>query len=122
MSQFNLVLQPSGSPSCCLACGGAVGPFIDLQLPFVKVPTAIGVLDSEGPVHLCVGTVENPGCVVQMGRMSGLMVDVSTLAELQEHVRELNAEIAELHATLAKKTLKVEDVIQSMQLKKEVAV
>lgn len=122
MSAFNLVQQPSGSPACCLACGGVGGPFIDLQLPFVKVPTAIGVLDSEGPVQLCVGTVENPGCVVQMGRMSGLMVDTVILVEMQEHVKALNTEVAELQGALGKKTVKVEDVIGLMRAREEATV
>lgn len=111
MSAFNLVQQPSGSPSFCLACGGSRGPFIDLQLPFVKVPTAIGVLDADGSVYLCVGTDENPGCAVQIGRMSGLMVDTSILHDLQRINEQHREEIAELRGLLSKKSLTVGDVM-----------
>jgi len=99
-----------------MACGTNAGPLIDFDIPFIKVPTAVGIMDANGGLYLCVGTVENPGCAVQVGRMTGMMVDTSKLEELQAHVENLNTEITELTALLSKKTLTVGDVVDTLRL------
>lgn len=111
MPQFNLIQAADRSPSCCMACGGTAGPFIDFDVPYIKVPTDIGVLDATGGVYLCVGTPENPGCVIQAARMTGRMVDTSKLEEQEEHNATLHEEIADLRGALSKKTITVGDAM-----------
>ena len=112
MGQFNFVQTTNRSPGCCMACGAAVGPFIDLSIPFIKVQTALGVMDTEAGVYLCAGTAGNPGCAVHIGRLTGVMVDTVKLEEAHEVIRELNDEVAELRKQLAGKSVKVEDLLR----------
>jgi len=96
-----------------MCCGTVVGPFIDLDVPFIEVPTSLGILDAEGGTYLCVGDSDNPGCAVQIGRLTGLMVDTSKLNEAQAHSEDLNTEIVTLRAWLAKKNISVKDLLDS---------
>ncbi len=113
MGQFQYVQQAQRSPGYCMCCGAVVGPFIDLSVPFVKVPTAIGILDAEGGVYLCVGTADNPGCAVQIGRLTGMVVDTAKLDEAVAHAETLNTEIASLRGAIAKKSVTVKDLLDS---------
>jgi len=110
MSQFKIVQAADRSPSCCMVCGRNDGPFIDFDVPFIKVPTAIGVLDSNGGLYLCVGNDNNPGCAVQVGRMSGQMVDFTELVAMEAHALTLADKLAEANALLKKKTVTVGEV------------
>ena len=113
MGQFIYTQQATRSPGVCMACGNVNGPFVDLSIPFIKVPTAIGVLDAESGVYLCVGSEINPGCAVGIGRLTGLMVDTVKLAEAHGVIGELNEEVAELRKQLsAKASVKVEDLLR----------
>jgi hypothetical protein len=96
-----------------MCCGATTGPFVDLQVPFVKVPTAIGILDAEGGVYLCVGTPENPGCAVGIGRLTGQLVDITKIKEMHDVNETLNQEIAGLRGALSKKTLHIGDLVTS---------
>lgn len=111
MSQFNLVQAPARSPACCMACGSTRGPFIDFDIPFIKVATAVGIMDAEAGVYLCVGNEDNPGCIVQAARMSGLMVDTAILHDIQKINAAQRDEIAELQSKLTQKTVKLADVL-----------
>jgi len=113
MPQFNFCQTATRAPGICMACGTPVGPFIDLSLTFVKVPTALGVMDAEGVNYLCVGTVENPGCAVHIGTMTGKVVEAVAYEQLREHAGMLNQEIAELRGALSKKTVSVKDLIDN---------
>lgn len=98
-----------------MACGTTLGPFIDFDIPFIKVATAVGTIDAEAGIYLCVGTDENPGCVVQAARMSGLMVDTAILQDVQRINATQRDEIAELQAKLAQKSVKLADVLPLLQ-------
>lgn len=111
MPHLDFVAQAQRSPSTCICCGNHNGPFIDMKMEMVSIATAIGVQQLSGAAYLCVGNEENPGCAVQIGRLTGVMVDASKLAEMKEHAETLNQEIVELRASLSKKSLKVEDVL-----------
>ena len=118
MPYIDYVTKADRSPSSCMTCGNINGPFVDLKLPEVRFATPNGIQHTEAWCYLCVGSEENPGCAVQVGRMTGLQVDVATLRELQEHCETLNQEIADLRAALAKKTIKVGDVIDLFGLER----
>lgn len=107
MSQMRVVEKAERSPSCCAVCGGNNAPFVDLQLISFRVNTPVGVQEIEGTVYLCVGTPENPGCAVQVGRLSGQLADVSTVAEMQEQLDSLEAQLAKMTTTLKTKTIKL---------------
>lgn len=113
MGQFTYVQEANRSPGYCMCCGEVNGPFIDLSLPFVKVASAIGVIDAEAQSYLCVGNAERPGCAVQIGRLTGLTVDTAKMDELHEVAQSLNQEIAELRAALSKKQVTVGDLVSA---------
>lgn len=77
MSEFRIIENPDRSPSSCVACGSHVGPFVDLDTTIAQVSTTVGVMDLDIGFLLCVGSAESPGCVVQMARQTGLMIDKS---------------------------------------------
>lgn len=110
MSEFRLVQNAERSPTMCAACGGNKGPFIDLDVTTFSIATASGwtpIVD--GTLYLCVGSAENPGCVVQAARKSGLTADVVQLEELAVQLDAAKEEIEKLRAIAKKKTLSLAD-------------
>lgn len=113
MPQLNFVEQATRSPTGCLLCGTQKGPFIDCHIPQITFWSATGNQTIDSYVYVCVGSEENPGCSVQMGRITGALVDRGVVADLQDMIEGLNSEVADLRNALLKKQLKVEDVIAS---------
>lgn len=110
MPEFRIVQHADRSPSMCVACGANAGPFIDVDISTFSIATPTGwtpIVD--GTVYLCVGTHNNPGCAVQIGRKSGLMADQVVLEEALLENEQLRAEIAELKAIGKKKTISLAD-------------
>lgn len=113
MPQLSYVEKATRSPTGCIMCGTQAGPFIDCNVPQITFWTAEGNKTVDTWVYVCVGSEENPGCAVQMGRLTGHLVDTFKMYELGQLNHNLNGEVAELRAQLAKKTLKVDDLISS---------
>lgn len=109
MAEARMVQHAERSPSACVACGTNKGPFIDLDVSIFKLPTATGMMDVDGALYLCIGTPANPGCVVQIARKTGLMIDVELYEEKREEIDHLSQRIADLEALMTKKTIRLED-------------
>lgn len=110
MPEFRIVQHADRSPSMCVACGANTGPFIDVDISTFSIATPTGwtpIVD--GTVYLCVGTRENPGCAVQIGRKSGHLADALLLEDAQLENEQLHAEVAELKAIGKKKTISLAD-------------
>lgn len=107
MPQFKRAEKAERSPSFCVACGGNNAPFIDLSLISFQVGSANGLVEIPGNIYLCVGTPENPGCAVQIGRLTGQLVDIGTVAEMQQLIDTQQQHLAEANASLRKKTVTV---------------
>jgi hypothetical protein len=101
MAEFRLIAHAERSPTTCIACGRHTGPFIDLNSTILQVPTTVGVMDLDIAFYLCVGDAEQPGCVVQMARMTGQMVDATTHAETAMRLSSAKARIEELESRQA---------------------
>jgi hypothetical protein len=96
-----------------MCCGTTTGPFVDLSVPFIKVATALGVMDAEGGTYLCVGRAETPGCAVQIGRVTGLVVDIAAAEELLVSLSDARSESASLREQMKLKTLTVGDLVEA---------
>lgn len=116
MAEFRKVAVAERSPTTCISCGQHEGPFIDLNTTIASVPTQVGLTDLDIGFYLCVGNAERPGCVVQMARMTGLMIDSSTFEELRAELAVSSAKIDELGELLTealkKRTIPGETVMQ----------
>lgn len=110
MPQIRYVEHAERSPSGCFLCGRQTGPFIDCNVPRVQFWTPTGSQIVDTWVYVCVGIEENPGCAVQVARMSGLMVDRSMHDDVLGINSQLNGEIAELRGLLSKKTVTVAEL------------
>lgn len=113
MPQLSYTEEARRSPTGCILCGTQKGPFIDCNVPQITFWHATGNKTVETWVYVCVGSPENPGCAVQMGRLTGALIDRTVIGELQEMIGNLNQEVAELRNALSKKSLKVSDVVAS---------
>ena len=115
MPELRLVEKSDRSPSGCVFCGSQLGPFVDTSVEVIQFWTASGVQSTRTRMYVCVGSTENPGCAVQIGRRTGLMVDKSKMEEMQKYVEDLHSEIASLQATVAQKTVKIGEVGEWLQ-------
>ena len=79
MPDFNLVAQPSASPTKCRFCGDFAGPMIDTR---VDDPVY-------GRIYICAPTEQRTGCVGQIAQMCGLRssADVDLLAAQVEDLQ-----------------------------------
>lgn len=85
MTDLLLVKHATASPTTCLMCGTAKGPFIDTRRSF----------PGYGHAFICVGDDYISGCVVQMGRIAGMednqesRLKDANLTLLRERVQKL---------------------------------
>ena len=104
MSEYKVVQNAQFSPTKCAFCGSHGGPFIDTHTEY----------HGYGHVYICAGSIETPGCVVQMARMVGCL-DAAQAAEVAVHTAELLDEIERLEIRLAQvaasKEIKVSDLL-----------
>lgn len=91
-------LSPS-SRRGCLICGTSDGTFVRVQARNARIATANGVKTTDADVYLCAGHDKREGCVVQMGRLLG-MVTASQVAELEQRIRTLDTDAAGLRASI----------------------
>jgi hypothetical protein len=70
--QFNIVPEPTLSPTCCFLCRGGAGPFVHVQgIKIVGIVTAEGPKEIVGGVYICIGSGPNSGCLPQMVELAG---------------------------------------------------
>lgn len=62
MPDFHHVEHATGSPTMCILCGEAVGPFIDTGVQ----------KDGYGRIWICASNGRRSGCSRQIGRLDGL--------------------------------------------------
>lgn len=84
MPELRIIEHAELSPTMCAICSGTNGPFLDTARD----------IQGYGRVHLCVGTEDRPGCLIQAVRLLGV-ADAALLHEL-----ELRAQNAAREAVL----------------------
>ena len=110
MPDMRLVQTADRSPTQCAACGTNKGPFIDMDVTTFSVATPTGwtpIVD--GTIYLCVGIPENPGCAVQIGRKTGMLVDRIEYEDAINTIQGYEAENRELRAISKKKSITLAD-------------
>lgn len=112
MAEMRVAAAAERSPSVCVACGGNNAPFVDLQIMEFKVNSPAGVVDVAGHLYLCVGSPERPGCAVQIGRLTGQLVDLVELQEAQRQLKNKDDRIGDLEQALKGRSVKIGDLEQ----------
>ena len=110
MAEFRLVANAERSPTMCAACGTNKGPFIDLDVTTFSIATPTGwtpIVD--GSIYLCVGIPENPGCAVQIGRGTKMLVDRTDYDQALAELGAVVDELSETRKIAKKKTISLED-------------
>lgn len=106
---FEIVPEPTLSPTCCFLCRGGAGPFVWVQgVNIVGVITAEGPKDFVGGVYICVGSGPNSGCLPQMVELAGGYGPVEA-ARLREQMRVLEIEAQDYESRISGLLLQLEE-------------
>src|SRR5688572_2865932 len=107
--EFNLVPEPTLSPTCCFICRSGHGPYVWVRgMTIAGVQTAEGPKDFRGGVYICVGNERNSGCLPQMVELAGGLGPAE--AERQRRRLEvLGVEAEEYQARILALERKLED-------------
>jgi hypothetical protein len=86
MAEYHLVESATWSPTRCIFCGAAEGPFVDTGVE----------LDFFGHAWICARSERSSGCAQQIGRADGMVA----AADVQDGMEALGAMISELQEQL----------------------
>lgn len=113
MADLTLTTEPKSPFNGCLLCGSHGPEFVDAHFEQPSVSTPYGLQTLPVRVYLCVGTEENPGCAVQIGRLAGL--DRVAGSEI-ERLRRLTSELArERDEALAQRVVPVPELLEAIR-------
>lgn len=107
--EFQVVPEPTLSPTCCFVCRSGHGPFVWVKgLTLAGVHTAEGPKEIRGGVYLCVGNDRNSGCLPQMVELAGGLGPTEAV-RLRRRIEVLDVEADEYRAQIAGLERRLED-------------